>query len=48
MMGQQTVDQSQLFYLFNLEQRIPAGHLLRRINPIVAQVLAGLRRPSLD
>jgi transposase len=59
MMGQQTVDQSQLFYLFNLEQRIPAGHLLRRINPIVAQVLADLRatlapfysdigRPSID
>ncbi len=33
MMGQQTGDQSQLFYLFNLEQRIPARHLLRRINP---------------
>src|SRR6266566_1375853 len=36
MMGQQTSDQSQLFYLFNLEGRIPAGHLLRRINPTVA------------
>jgi transposase len=59
MMGRQTGDQSQLFYLFNLEQRIPAGHLLRRINPIVTQVLAGLReklapfyseigRPSID
>ena len=35
MMGRQTGDQSQLFYLFNLEQRIPAGHLLRRINPVV-------------
>jgi hypothetical protein len=35
MMGRQTGDQSQLFYLFNLEQRIPASHLLRRINPIV-------------
>jgi hypothetical protein len=34
MMGRQTGDQSQLFYLFNLEQRIPASHLLRRINPI--------------
>ena len=43
MMGRQTGDQSQLFYLFNLEQRIPASHLLRRINPIVTQVLAGLR-----
>ena len=30
MMGRQAVDQSQLFYLFNLEQRIPADHLLRR------------------
>ena len=59
MMGRQTGDQSQLFYLFNLEQRIPADHLLRRINPIVTQVLAGLRgklapfyseigRPSID
>jgi transposase len=59
MMGRQTGDQNQLFYLFNLEGRIPAGHLLRRINPIVARVLAGLReklapfyseigRPSVD
>ena len=39
-MGRQAVDQSQLFYLFNLEQRIPGDHLLRRINPIVARVLA--------
>jgi transposase len=59
MMGRQAVDQSQLFYLFNLEQRIPADHLLRRINPIVGRVLADLRaklasfysdigRPSID
>ena len=59
MMGRQAVDQSQLFYLFNLERRIPAEHLLRRLNPIVAQVLADLRatlapfyseigRPSID
>ena len=59
MMGRQTGDQSQLFYLFNLEERIPASHLLRRINPVVTQVLAGLReklepfyseigRPSID
>jgi transposase len=59
MMGRQTGDQSQLFYLFNLEERIPAGHLLRRINPIVTRVLADLReklapfysdigRPSID
>ena len=59
MMGRQTGDQSQLFYLFNLEKRIPARHLLRRINPIVTRVLADLReklkpfyseagRPSID
>jgi len=58
-MGRQAGDQSQLFYLFNLEERIPAGHLLRRINPVVTGVLAGLReklapfyseigRPSID
>src|SRR5436190_13487013 len=59
MMGRQTGDQSHLFYLFNLEQRIPRGHLLRRINPVVTRLLAGLReklapfyseigRPSVD
>ena len=59
MMGRQTGDQSQLFYLFNLESRIPVGHLLRRINPVVTGILAGFReklapfyseigRPSID
>src|ERR1700726_4314924 len=59
MMGRQAVDQSQLFYLFNLERRIPAGHLLRRINPVVTRILVELReklapfysdigRPSID
>ena len=59
MMGRQTVDQSQLFYLFNLEEYIPADHLLRRLNPIVTRVLIDLReklapfysdigRPSID
>jgi transposase len=59
MMGRQTVDQSQLFYLFNLESRIPARHLLRRINPTVTRILAEFReklepfysevgRPSID
>jgi hypothetical protein len=43
MMGRQTVDQSQLFYLFNLEKRIPARHLLRRINPTVMRILAECR-----
>jgi transposase len=59
MMGRQKADQSQLFYLFNLEARIPGHHLLRRINPVVSRILAGLRekleafyseigRPSID
>jgi transposase len=59
MMGRQTGDQSQLFYLFNLEDRIPSRHLLRRINPVVTRVLSELRetlkafyseigRPSID
>ena len=59
MMGRQTGDQSQLFYLFDLEDRIPAHHLLKRINPIVTGLLAELRpklkpfyseigRPSID
>lgn len=59
MMGRQTGDQSQLFYLFNLERRIPMGHLLRRINPVVTRLLADLHerlasfyseigRPSID
>ena len=59
MMGRQTGDQSQLIYLFNLERRIPAGHLLRRINPVVSRILLELRdklapfytgigRPSID
>lgn len=59
MMGRQTGDQSHLFYLFNLEDRIPERHLLRRINPIVTRLLAELRetlksfysgigRPSID
>ena len=41
--GRQTGDQSQLFYLFNLERRIPVGNLLRRINPVVTRILAELR-----
>ena len=59
MMGRQGGDQRQLFYLFNLERRIPEYHLLRRVNPVVTQVLADLRgklapfysdigRPSID
>ena len=59
MMGRQKVDQRQLFYLFNLEGRIPTHHLLRRINPVVTRIMAELReklgpfyseigRPSID
>ena len=59
MMGRQTGNQSQLFYLFNLERRIPADHLLRRINPVVTGILVEVReqlapfysdigRPSID
>jgi hypothetical protein len=40
MMGRQMGNQSQMFYLFNLERRIPADHLLRRINPVVTRILA--------
>jgi transposase len=58
-MGRQKVDQSQLFYLFNLEDRVPTHHLLRRINPVVTRIVADLRqklgpfyseigRPSID
>jgi hypothetical protein len=43
MMSRQTVDQSQLFYLLNLEDYIPADHLLRRLNPIVTRALLDLR-----
>jgi transposase len=59
MMGRQDGDQNQLFYLFNLEDRVPAGHLLRRINPLLRHALTDLRerlvafysrigRPSID
>jgi len=41
MMGRHKANQRQLFYLSNLEARIPAHHLLRRINPIVSRVPAG-------
>ena len=59
MMGRQTSDQGQLFYLFNLEDCIPPDHLLRRVSPVVTGVLADLHeklasfysdtgRPSVD
>jgi transposase len=59
MMGRQTTNQARLFYEFNLEDRIPQHHLLRRMNGIVGSVLAGIHgelrgyyshtgRPSID
>lgn len=59
MMGRQASDQAQLFYSFNLEERIPASHLLRRIDVFVRQALADIHddlafyyshtgRPSID
>lgn len=59
MMGRQTADQAQLFYSFNLDERIPASHLLRRIDVFVTQALADIHddlafyyshtgRPSID
>src|SRR6202142_3266388 len=59
MMGRQSGDQSRLFFLFDLERRIPTAHLLRRINPVVTRILSELReklvpfyseigRPSID
>jgi hypothetical protein len=32
MMGRQTADQRALFYEFDLDERVPADHLLRRID----------------
>ena len=46
MMGQQTADQSQLFYEFHLEERVPPDHLLRRIDVFTAAALADLPAPE--
>src|ERR1700752_585992 len=43
MMGRQTSDQASLFYEFRLDDRIPKGHLLRRINIVVGPDLDGMR-----
>src|ERR1700759_1191317 len=59
MMGRQDRDQGQLFYEFSLDEMIPTGHLLRRINVFATAVLADLHeqlktfysdigRPSVD
>ena len=44
MMGRQEADQGQLFYLFNLERRVPPDHLLGRINPMVARIMLEVPR----
>jgi transposase len=59
MMGRQDRDQRQLFYDFNLDDVIPEGHLLRRMNVFVSAALddlherlkayySGTGRPSVD
>ena len=59
MMGRQRRDQGKLFYEFQLDDRIPENHLLRRINVFVSAALADLHkelephysaigRPSID
>jgi transposase len=59
MMGRQTTDQIRLFYAFNLEDQVPSGHLLRRLNGLASAALAGVHdslepyysetgRPSVD
>ena len=59
MMGRQYREQASLFYEFRLDDMIPKGHLLRRINVFVTSVLGDLHeqlgpfysdigRPSID
>jgi hypothetical protein len=44
MMGRQRADQAQFFYSFHLEERVPASHLLRKINVFVSEALADAHR----
>lgn len=44
MMGRQRRDQRKLFYEFNLDDRIPENHLLRRIDVVVTAALANLHK----
>lgn len=59
MMGRQRRDQTKLFYEFRLDDRIPQGHLLRRIDVVITEALTDLHkelaphysaigRPSID
>jgi transposase len=44
MMGRQKTDQARFFYGFHLDERVPADHLLRRIDVFATAALADLRR----
>ena len=44
MMGRKDWDQASLFYSFRLDDMIPKGHLLRRIDVFVTAVLGDLHR----
>ena len=44
MMGRQRIDQAQFFYSFHFDERVPTGHLLRRIDVFVTQALADIHR----
>jgi Transposase DDE domain len=44
MMGRQRADQGQFFYSFHLQERVPASHLLRKINVFVSKALADVHR----
>ena len=48
MMGRQTADQARLFYEFHLDERVPADHLLRRIDVFAAAALADLHHELAD
>jgi hypothetical protein len=42
--GRQRSDQTQFFCSFHLEERVPAGHPLRKINVYVTKALADIQR----
>ena len=44
MMGRQRRDQGRLFYEFQLEDRIPKNHLVRRMNVFVTVAFADLHK----
>jgi transposase len=44
MMGRRRRDQGKLFYVFQLEDRIPENHLLRRMNVFVTAALDDLHK----